>query len=108
MAQNKRKLFPDQELALADFAKALSHPARVQILRVLATRQSCICNDLVEALPLSQPTISQHLDALKKANLITSETSGPKFFYRLNWTIFSDLSTCFDDFAQDLGQFRPS
>jgi DNA-binding transcriptional ArsR family regulator len=107
MAQNKRKLFPPRELTLADFAKALSHPARVQILRVLATRQPCICNDLVEALPLSQPSVSQHLDELKKAKLVTVEINGAKFFYRVNWPMFNDLSTRFGDFAQDLGQFSP-
>ncbi|MEL6986334.1 MAG: metalloregulator ArsR/SmtB family transcription factor, partial [Bacteroidota bacterium] len=70
MGASKESLFSKREIELANMAKALAHPARIAILKQLAKRQSCICNDLVEGLPLAQSTISQHLKALKNAGLI--------------------------------------
>jgi DNA-binding transcriptional ArsR family regulator len=68
---------------LAEFAKALGHPARVRILRLLATRNSCVCGELVDELPLAQSTVSQHLKVLKEAGLIRGEISGPRTCYCL-------------------------
>lgn len=68
---------------LAALAKALGHPARVQILRVLARRTTCICGDLVDALPLAQSTVSQHLKVLKDAGLIRGEIDGVRVCYCL-------------------------
>lgn len=61
--------------------KALGHPARVQILRVLLASDSCLCGDIVEQLPLAQSTVSQHLKVLKDAGLITGEIDGPRVCY---------------------------
>ncbi len=72
----------DQELAL--LAKALGHPARVQIVRLLARRSTCVCGDIVEEIPLSQSTVSQHLKVLKKAEIIRGEIDGPRVCYCLN------------------------
>ena len=69
----------DEELAL--LAKAVGHPARVQILRLLARRDACICGDIVDELPLAQSTVSQHLKVLKKAGLIRGEIDGPRTCY---------------------------
>lgn len=69
----------DQELAM--LAKALGHPARVQILRILARRDTCICGELVDELPLAQSTVSQHLKVLKDAGLIRGEIDGPRTCY---------------------------
>jgi ArsR family transcriptional regulator len=69
----------DEELAL--LAKALGHPARVQILRLLVRRESCICGDIVDELPLAQSTVSQHLKVLKQAGLIRGEIDGPRVCY---------------------------
>ena len=69
----------DQELAL--LAKALGHPARVQILRLLVRRETCICGDIVDELPLAQSTVSQHLKVLKDAGLILGEIDGPRVCY---------------------------
>jgi len=66
---------------LARACKALSHPARLTILQVLARRGTCICGELVEVLPLSQATVSQHLKVLKQAGLVTGETDGPRSCY---------------------------
>lgn len=69
----------DQELA--ELAKALGHPARVRILRLLAERSACVCGDLVDELPLAQSTVSQHLKQLKEAGLIQGEIDGPRVCY---------------------------
>jgi ArsR family transcriptional regulator, arsenate/arsenite/antimonite-responsive transcriptional repressor len=71
----------DQELAL--LCKAIGHPARVQILRLLTRRNACICGDIVEELPLAQSTVSQHLKVLKEAGLVRGELSGPRAGYCL-------------------------
>ncbi len=69
----------DDELAL--LTKAVGHPARVQILRLLVRREACICGDIVDELPLAQSTVSQHLKVLKEAGLIRGEIDGPRVCY---------------------------
>jgi ArsR family transcriptional regulator len=69
---------------LARFCKALAHPARVQILAYLDTVEACICGDIVEQLPLSQSTVSQHLKVLKEAGLIQGTIDGPRTCYCVN------------------------
>jgi len=72
----------------ARFAKALSHPVRLTILKYLSNQSCCFTNDLVEVLPLAQSTISQHLKALKDAGLIQGEINPPKIKYCIhqeNW-----------------------
>ncbi len=71
----------DEELA--SLAKALSHPARVQIVRLLARRVSCVCGEIVDQLPLAQSTVSQHLKVLKDCGLIRGEIDGPRICYCL-------------------------
>ena len=70
MAIHKKEAFLQKEQDLAAFAKAISHPARIAILKVLAQKNECICGEIVEILPLAQSTVSQHLKALKQAGLI--------------------------------------
>jgi ArsR family transcriptional regulator, arsenate/arsenite/antimonite-responsive transcriptional repressor len=69
----------DEELAA--MAKALGHPARVQILRMLVRKSVCICGDICEELPLAQSTVSQHLKVLKDAGLIRGDIDGPRVCY---------------------------
>lgn len=69
---------------LAQLADALGHPARVAIVRLLKERQSCICGQIVEELPLAQSTVSQHLKVLKQAGWIIGEVDGVKTCYCLN------------------------
>lgn len=66
---------------LAALARALAHPARIQILRTLAARGTCVCGQIVDTLPLAQSTVSQHLKALREAGLICGETDGPRTCY---------------------------
>ena len=69
---------------LATSCKALSHPARLQILQTLARRGTCICGEIVDLIPLSQATVSQHLKVLKNAGLICWENDGQKSCYCIN------------------------
>ncbi|MGD0836820.1 MAG: metalloregulator ArsR/SmtB family transcription factor [Polyangia bacterium] len=66
---------------LAALAKALGHPARVRILRLLVRRSACICGDIVDELPLAQSTVSQHLKVLQEVGLIRGEVDGTKVCY---------------------------
>jgi DNA-binding transcriptional ArsR family regulator len=71
----------DADAELAVLAKAIGHPARIQILRLLVRHESCICGDIVDVLPLAQSTVSQHLKVLKEAGLIRGEIDGPRVGY---------------------------
>lgn len=66
---------------LAALAKALGHPARASIMRLLLTGGECICGDIVDRLPLAQATVSQHLKVLKEAGWIAGEVDGPRVCY---------------------------
>lgn len=81
MGVTKSAAFSVKDNTLAKIAKALSHPARISILKILIKRQACICGDIVDELPLSQSTISQHLKELKAAGLIKGEIEGVKTCY---------------------------
>jgi DNA-binding transcriptional ArsR family regulator len=76
--------FSTESIRLAAIAKALAHPARIEILTILAKQDSCMCGDIVETLPLSQSTVSQHLSELKSARLIKGTIDGPKVCYCLD------------------------
>lgn len=69
---------------VAQLAQALAHPARVAIVRLLQERQTCLCGDIVEVLPLAQSTVSQHLKVLKESGWIQGEVDGPRVCYCLN------------------------
>jgi ArsR family transcriptional regulator len=84
MGLTKSDEFTVRDNRIARYAKALGHPARVAILRLLAQRQSCVCGDLVSELPISQSTVSQHLKELKEAGLIQGEIDGPRVCYCIN------------------------
>jgi DNA-binding transcriptional ArsR family regulator len=81
MGANKAEEFSVKDNKVAKYAKALSHPARVAIVKLLIQKQSCICGDIVEELPLSQSTVSQHLKELKEAGLIKGDIDGAKVCY---------------------------
>ncbi|QDG78081.1 helix-turn-helix transcriptional regulator [Labrenzia sp. PHM005] len=70
---------------LAAMFRALGHPARIAILRRLAGEQEACCGQIVDALPLAQSTVSQHLQVLKEAGLLTCDTRGRNCHYHLNW-----------------------
>lgn len=81
MGTTKTEEFTIKDNKIAAYAKALAHPARVAILQLLIKKQSCICGDIVEELPLSQSTVSQHLKELKEAGLIKGDIEGVTVCY---------------------------
>lgn len=95
MATHKKEEFSQKEQDLAAFAKAMAHPARIAILKILALRNECICGEIVEVLPLAQSTVSQHLKELLGAGLITGETDGPRSCYCINWKAFEKFNSEF-------------
>jgi DNA-binding transcriptional ArsR family regulator len=84
MAASKKEEFKTEDIWLADIAKALSHPARIRILKILTEMDVCMCGDIVDLLPLSQSTVSQHLKELKRVDLIQGDIDGPKVCYCVN------------------------
>jgi ArsR family transcriptional regulator len=84
MAASKKEEFRIEDIWLADVTKALSHPARIRILKILTEMNVCMCGDIVELLPLSQSTVSQHLKELKRVELIQGDIDGPKVCYCVN------------------------
>jgi DNA-binding transcriptional ArsR family regulator len=84
MAIAKSEEFTKSDIWLADIAKALSHPARIRILKILTEMNVCMCGDIVEQLPLAQATVSQHLKELKRVGLIQGVIEGPKVCYCVN------------------------
>ena len=87
-------VYHSDEKQLAMFAKAIGHPVRIQILKLLNTQTCCYTGDLAESIPFAQSTISQHLKVLKDAGLIQGEIMPPKVKYCLNqdnWPIAQRL-----------------
>lgn len=84
MANSKKEIFSKEEKELAEIAKALSHPARVKILKILTEYNACFCGEIVELMPLSQATVSQHLKELKRVGIVKGEIEGPKTCYCIN------------------------
>lgn len=100
MASPKLAAFSTEENELAELAKALGHPARIAILKELAQRQSCVCGEIVEVLPLAQSTVSQHLKELKDAGLIQGTLEGAKSCYCINWDSIRHLQSLIASFLQ--------
>jgi DNA-binding transcriptional ArsR family regulator len=71
------------DVELAALAKAIAHPVRLQILRLLSSRTTCVCGEIVDLLPLAQSTVSEHLRILKAAGLVRGEVDGPRVCYGL-------------------------
>lgn len=104
MAVSKADLFNQNETLLADLAKALSHPARIKILQILTDMNVCMCGDIVELLPLSQSTVSQHLKELKRVGLIQGEIEGPKMCYCVNQKMIEKAKKAFNDLLSQVCQ----
>lgn len=99
MGLTKTEGFTKTQVDLAAMTKALGHPARIAILQFLAARKACVCGDIVDELPLSQSTVSQHLKELKNAGLIKGNIEGPSVCYCIdekNWNrVQKNLSQLF-------------
>lgn len=96
MAIHKKDAFTNSEQQLAAYAKAMSHPARIAILKILAQKNSCICGEIVEVLPLAQSTVSQHLKELKEAGLVSGTVDGPRSCYCINRKALEKFGNAFN------------
>lgn len=84
MAYSKKDEFSQVDVKISGFAKSMAHPARIAILKLLADKETCTCGEMVEVLPLSQASVSRHLDELKIAGLVHGKMDGPKTIYSVN------------------------
>ena len=105
MGATKTEHFTDKQNAIAKLTKALGHPARIAIMEYLMKVDDCICGDIVNELPLSQPTVSQHLKELKNAGLIKGSIEGNTICYCINekeWKLAKEyLNSLFNKFVAD-------
>ena len=83
----------DPAECLAQLAWAVAHPARVRVLRLLIERDTCVCGEIVEQMPLAQSTVSQHLKILKQSGLVRGEVDGPKVCYCIDRTRLEELKS---------------
>jgi DNA-binding transcriptional ArsR family regulator len=102
MGLSKTKSFGTRENQIADLGKALAHPARVAILQFLAEQNTCICGDIVDQLPLSQATVSQHLAELKRIGLIRGTIEGPKVCYCIDQKAWSEAKQLLTQFLTEV------
>ncbi len=103
MGTSKTKAFTLKQNHIARLTKALAHPARIAIIELLLSKNTCVCGDIVEELPLSQSTVSQHLKELKEAGIIKGEISGAKVCYCINPEVWKELTKQLADF---LGKYK--
>ena len=101
MGTTKKEEFSSTQNRLADLAKALAHPARIAILEFLSKQNSCICGVIVDELPLSQSTVSQHLAELKRVGIITGNIEGPKVCYCINQKVWREAKQLLTQFLTD-------
>ena len=102
MGATKTEHFTTKQNSIATLTKALGHPARIAIIEYLAKVDTCICGDIVNELPLAQPTVSQHLKELKNAGLIKGEVEGNSICYCIDEKAVSRLQAYFDGIAAKL------
>ena len=94
--------FIQTEIEIAKYAKALAHPARIAILNLLKARNTCICGDIVDELPLAQSTVSQHLKELKQIGIIKGCTEGTSVSYCINEKEWKKVETLVTGFFHSL------
>ncbi|MEM1325534.1 MAG: metalloregulator ArsR/SmtB family transcription factor [Bacteroidota bacterium] len=95
MGKSKATLFTAQQNQLATYAKALAHPARIAILEHLIQKGACVCGDIVEELPLSQSTVSQHLKELKAAGIVQGNVEGTAVCYCIDSRCCGEVQAIF-------------
>ncbi|MEY3844469.1 MAG: hypothetical protein RL293_891 [Bacteroidota bacterium] len=104
MGTTKSEVFSEEINELASLFKAMGHPARIAIIQFLRTQEKCICTDLVNELPLAQPTISQHLKELKNVGIIQGNVSGTSICYCLNLERLSEIESFIASLKYDQNQ----
>ena len=102
MGATKTDHFTEKQNAIAIIAKALGHPARLAILEYLIKTDACICGDIVNELPLAQPTVSQHLKELKNAGIIKGTIEGNAICYCVDEKTLNKLQSYFAGISSKL------
>jgi ArsR family transcriptional regulator len=102
MGLTKSEQFTEKQNELAGLLKALAHPARIAIIEVLLKIDNCICGDIVDELPLAQPTVSQHLKELKNAGLIKGNIEGTSICYCLDEKTWGKFKTILDSLFEKI------
>lgn len=102
MGLSKTEEYTKTQNEIALLAKALGHPARVAILQYLSERKTCVCGDIVNELPLSQSTVSQHLKELKKVGLIKGNIDGPSVCYCVDAKVLARARKLLTDLFQEV------
>ncbi|HRD57132.1 MAG TPA: metalloregulator ArsR/SmtB family transcription factor [Ferruginibacter sp.] len=102
MGATKTEHFTDKQNTIATIAKALGHPARIAIVEYLIKVDTCICGDIVNELPLAQPTVSQHLKELKTAGLIKGNIEGNAICYCIDEKVIEKLQNYFVNISTKL------
>jgi len=105
MGLAKLEEFTVRDNRVARYAKALGHPARIAILKFLINKRSCVCGDIVEELPLSQSTVSQHLKELKEAGLIQGDIDGARVCYCIDPKEWAQAKKCLGELLE---AYRPA
>lgn len=98
MGASKLHIYNDNINEMAAIAKVFAHPARISILQYISKQSSCICNDIVDEIGLSQPTISQHLKVINAAGLLKGNYEGKSICYCLNVERFQEFQTQLNTF----------
>jgi ArsR family transcriptional regulator len=102
MGASKTDHFTEKQNLIASLAKAIGHPARVAILEYLLSVNTCICGDIVNSLPLAQPTVSQHLKELKNAGIIKGTIEGNAICYCIEEKALHILKQYFENCTTQL------
>jgi len=100
MTAKKKENYNKEDIRLARFAKALAHPARITIIRQLASKKSCFFNEISEELPLADSTVSQHIAELKSAGLVIGRLELPKIKYQINYGKWKQDRQLFKEFTK--------
>jgi ArsR family transcriptional regulator, arsenate/arsenite/antimonite-responsive transcriptional repressor len=101
MGRSKRQSFRKDQNRIADLARVLGHPARIAIIELLAEKNACVCGAIVNEIPLSQATISQHLAELKRVGLVKGEIDGPRVCYCIDQNAWRDARKLFNRFLSE-------
>jgi ArsR family transcriptional regulator len=106
MGATKTDNFTKEQNQIANIAKALGHPARIAIIEYLLKTKSCICGDIVDELPLAQPTISQHLKELKNAGLIKGNVNGTSICYCIDEKTMAKFSGLLGKWSKEANEIK--
>src|SRR5690554_794655 len=100
MGLSKTEIFTEEQNRIANFAKALGHPARIAIIEHLFKIDTCVCGDLVNEIGLAQPTISQHLKAFKNLEIIQGTVEGTSVCYCINPEMWQEMYDLLEGFLK--------